>query len=331
MRDQSQGFAPKKMIAGRWNQARWSKPEPRRGLAEAELEIVLRVASLPTRVRHIEPLADGLRNANFKIDLGGSREPVVVRLYEHDPSLCQKEIDLIGLVGGAVPVPEIVHAEPSGWADLPPFAIFRFVEGISFRELKRGGDREAIAQAAFSAGETLAQIGKFEFAEAGWLGPGLQVVCGPPLEPDPIPAFVDSCLATGNAERRMDPFLRQRAQAMFWRWAPQLRALSAEKRLVHGDFGKRNLLMRAIDGNWTVAAVLDWEFACCGSPLADVGEFLRYESATSSAVEANFSDGFASTGGKLSADWRQLAKLVDTAKLCDSLTRDYLPEKLVQS
>ena len=30
-------------------------------------------------------------------------------------------------------------------------------------------------------------------------------------------------------------------------------------------------------GRWKVAAVLDWEFAISGSPLADLGSFLRYE------------------------------------------------------
>jgi aminoglycoside phosphotransferase (APT) family kinase protein len=37
--------------------------------------------------------------------------------------------------------------------------------------------------------------------------------------------------------------------------------LEAEVFLVHGDFGKRNLLVRNILGRWRVVAVLDWEFA----------------------------------------------------------------------
>lgn len=43
----------------------------------------------------------------------------------------------------------------------------RYVEGISFRELVRRRDRDAIAQAAFSAGETLAAIGRASFARSG--------------------------------------------------------------------------------------------------------------------------------------------------------------------
>jgi aminoglycoside phosphotransferase (APT) family kinase protein len=60
----------------------------------------------------------------------------VLRIYEHDASLCQKEVDLIRLLGGSVPVPEVIHTEARGWDDVPPFTLVRYVEGFSFRELR---------------------------------------------------------------------------------------------------------------------------------------------------------------------------------------------------
>jgi Ser/Thr protein kinase RdoA (MazF antagonist) len=51
----------------------------------------------------MQPLGDGLRNANFKLRLDGQPEPVVLRIYEHDASLCRKEMDLLRLAGGALP------------------------------------------------------------------------------------------------------------------------------------------------------------------------------------------------------------------------------------
>jgi aminoglycoside phosphotransferase (APT) family kinase protein len=47
-----------------------------------------------------------------------------------------------------------------------------------------------------------------------------------------------------------------------------------ELTLVHGDFHLRNLVL-ARDSD-TVIAVLDWELATLGEPLADVGSFLAY-------------------------------------------------------
>lgn len=317
------------MLAGRSFEARWVKAEPQRRLDAAELDRFLQAAHVRGRALHWEALPDGLRNANFKIQLESSSGPIVLRIYEHDASLCQKETDVIRMLGSVVPVPEIIYAEPASSGGLPPFALFRFIEGITFRELKRRGDRSAIAEAARSAGGTLARIAHFEFSMPGWLGPGIRVAAQIESEADLIPGFVDSCLTNMNLLRRMDVHLRKLVHETVWRWAERLRDVSSEARLVHGDFGKRNLMVRHAKGRWRVVAVLDWEFACSGSPLADIGEFLRYERAADPLIEPHFSEGFQSAGGVLPLDWLQLARLVDFAKLCDSLTRDYLPEELV--
>jgi len=56
---------------------------------------------IPNRgMEEVQPLTGGLRNGNFKIRLSPAQELIVLRVYEHDPSLCQKEIDLIGSVRG---------------------------------------------------------------------------------------------------------------------------------------------------------------------------------------------------------------------------------------
>jgi aminoglycoside phosphotransferase (APT) family kinase protein len=276
----------------------------------------------------VRPLTDGLRNANFKLRLDSAPESIVLRIYEHDASIRQKEIDLIRLIGESVPVPEVIHAEPQGWEDVPPFAVVRNVEGISFRELKRSGDTAAIAQAAHSAGETLASIGRTTFEKPGWLAPG-PGVAAPLLEgAAPVPRFVDLCMESANLQRRVPAHLRDRTHALVWSRAPEIASFDNEARLVHGDFGKRNLLVREIAGRWSVAAVLDWEFAVSGCPLADLGHFLRYERASVPLAEPYFSDGYLNAGGRLPQNWRQLARLLDLTALCESLTHDDLPDEV---
>jgi aminoglycoside phosphotransferase (APT) family kinase protein len=310
-------------------QARWMRAEPRRSLPAPVLDRIVHAAFPGCRVLDCEPLCDGLRNANFKVQLDPATEPAVLRIYEHDPSLCQKEVDLMRLVSRSVPVPEVIYAEPQGWEDLPPFRITRWVEGITFRDLKRGGDTEAIAQAAQAAGGTLAAIGRFQFSRPGWLAPG-PAVASPLLEgPDPMPRFVDLCLAAENLQRRVPAELRDRTHALMWEWAPQLAVLDGEARLVHGDFNKRNLLVRRAGARWTVAAVLDWEFAISGSPLADLGSFLRYERAARPLAEPHFSIGYRRAGGPLPPGWRRLARLADLVALCESLTHDELPDDVI--
>jgi len=299
---------------------------PRRNLPAAVLDRIVQAALPNCRVLASEPLTDGLRNASFKLRLHPSPEPVVLRIYEHDALLCQKELDIMRLVRAAVPLPEVLHAEPHGWEDLPPFTLARWLEGVSFLDLKRSGDAEAIAQASQAAGETLAAIGRFRFPKSGWLVPGPTV--GPPLAEgaDPMPRFVDACLASQHMLWRMPAELRDRTHALMWSWAPRLAAFDRETCLVHGDFNRRNLLLRRAGSRWIVAAVLDWEFAISSSPLADLGNFLRYERAARPVAEPHFSAGFICAGGRLPHDWRRIARVADLVALCESLTRDDLPD-----
>ncbi len=317
------------MFVGTPDEARWLREEPRRSLPTPLLERIIHTAFPRCRVLDVQPLADGLRNANFKLQLDSTAESIVLRIYEHHNSLCQKEVDLNRLVGRSVPVPELIHMQPLASEDLPPFALLRHVEGISFRELKRRGDTDALGRAAFCAGQTLASIGRITFPKPGWLGPGPGVTAAPLESVNCIPRFIDSCLASTNLQRRVETELRDRTQALVWSWAPHLAQLDDEACLVHGDYGKRNLLMRSMVGKWFVAAVLDWEFAVSSSPLTDIGHFLRYESASRPLAEPHFSSGYLDGGGRLPQNWRQLARLVDLSALCESLTQDHLPDTVV--
>ena len=91
-----------------------------------------------------EPLAGGLRNSNFKLRFEPGAEPLVLRIYEHDRALCRKEVDLHRLVGGAIPIPEILHAAPDGVDGSAPFVIMRYVEGITFRHPGTGVEQRPL-------------------------------------------------------------------------------------------------------------------------------------------------------------------------------------------
>ncbi len=310
-------------------EARWLVSEPQRTLAASDLERIVHRAFGERRILEAEPLAGGFRNTNLKVRLDGESDYIVVRIYRHHASLCRKEIDLFRLVGGSVPVPDLIHAEPLGLENLPPFVVMRYVDGLSFRDLVRSDDRAAIAQAAFSAGKVLAAIGRITFAESGWLVPGPAVTTPLTEGEDPIPEFLDLCLASTNLQSRMPSELCEQLHGFAWSRAPQLHLLDAQTCLVHGDFGKRNLRVRRDCQGWAVAAVLDWEFAVSGSPLADLGHFLRYEVASRPVVEPYFSKGYLHAGGELPPDWRRLTRLLDLAALCESLTHDQLPDAVV--
>ena len=145
-----------------------------------------------------------------------------------------------------------------------------YVETPTLRDLVGSVRSEDVAEAARSAGETLADMGHITFAKPGWLARGPTVTN--PLLPgaDPMARFVDQCLAS-RLQSRVLAELPDRTQAAKWSHAAALGRAADETSPVHGDFGGRNLIVRQRAGCWVVAAALDWEFAVSGSPLADVG------------------------------------------------------------
>ncbi|HEV3196475.1 MAG TPA: phosphotransferase [Bryobacteraceae bacterium] len=317
------------MLPGAPEGARWVRDEPRRTLPSHLLTRMVRSAFPQGRVLKIEPLADGFRNSNFKLRIASLAEPLVLRIYEHDPTLCQKEVDLLRLVGRSVPVPEVLHAAPLGTDDLPPFALLRYVEGITFRELRRGRDPEAIAQAAYSAGETLAAIHRIVFPKPGWLAPGPTVTTPLLAGPNAMARFVDLCLASVNLQRRLLPAVCEGIHVLMWSDLSELARFEQQTSLVHGDFGKRNVLVRQATGRWAVAAVLDWEFAVSSAPITDLANFLRYERASRPSSEPYFSNGYLQAEGSLPEDWRRLSRLIDLVALCEALTRDSLRDDVI--
>jgi aminoglycoside phosphotransferase (APT) family kinase protein len=99
--------------------------------------------------------------------------------------------------------------------------------------------------------------------------------------------------------------------------------------LAHGDFNSPNILVRQEGGRWTVAAILDWEFAFAGSILVDIGNMLRYERPGQSRYEPHFSRGLADAGVDLPDDWFLRARLADLPALCELLTREDVPDAVV--
>ncbi|HJX91183.1 MAG TPA: phosphotransferase [Pyrinomonadaceae bacterium] len=285
------------------------------------------------QIAAVEPLPGGLINTNLRIDFQSNYDPVVLRLYRDGADVCRKEIAVDNLIQSEVPVPKILYAEPNPVDDIPSFAILEFIDGLTFQQLKRTSDVEAIRQASRSVGETLAAIGRFRFPKSGRLvveGASEQLSVGASFieGPDPIPRLLDTFLESQDCQNRAGANLVERIHNFTWTWADQIPNLDAPPSLVHCDFGNRNILVREENGKWIVAAVLDWEFALSGSPLLDVGHFLRYETDDRPLREPHFSKAFVEHGGYLPEGWREIVRVIDLTALVECLTHDYLPAEV---
>src|SRR5690606_18041198 len=108
----------------------------------------------------------------------------------------------------------------------------------------------------------------------------------------------------------------QSLHALIRRHAAALSELDRAPSLVHGDFRAANVTVHED----RLAAVLDWEFAMAGPPLADLGQFLRDEDELPSACVAGLVEGYERGAGRpLPVDFRRLARLRDLLNLLQLL------------
>ena len=278
-------------------------------------------------LRNCELLSGGLINTNLKISFDSPDEPVVLRVYRDGAGVCRKEVAIHSLIKRAIPVADILYAEPND--DSISFAILQFVNGLTFQQLKRTGDISAIEQASRSVGKTLAAIGQFTFPKSGRLlaDDSNVLEVGPAFTsgPDPIQQLVDKFLESVTCRERLGRELMNEVNEFFSFWSARLPDLDKQPTLVHNDFGDRNILVHEQDGKWEVAAVLDWELAFSGSPLLDVGRFLRYEKLNAPLRQPFFSESFVQHGGQLPENWRQIVRVIDITGILECLTQIDLP------
>lgn len=295
-----------------------------------DLQRLIAAAFPNRRIAANERLAGGLINTNLKIYFERDFDPIVLRIYRDGFAACKKEVAVHGLIHQEVPVAEIIYAHTEEDDDLPAFAVLEYVKGITFQELKRSNNLTAIQQAAENVGQTLAHIGRVQFAApgallvdsaSGELTVGDKFIDGP----DPIPRILDRFLASPLFQRRAGAELTKRLHDFVWSYAMLLPPLENEQSLVHNDYGNRNIMVREQSGQWQVAAVLDWELAISGSPLLDVGHFLRYERHSQPLREPHFSRAFVEHGGHLPENWQAAVKLIDLTALVECLTHQPLP------
>src|SRR5579859_497024 len=292
---------------------RWQRGFAFLQLSLAEIEELIRPYAAGVRVFEATPLSGGLRNTNYRLRLSSQSAPVVLRLYSADPSACPREVALTRLVEPSVPVPRVLHAQPAG---SPPWAVMTWVDGVRFDEFMLTATEPEVEAAADSAGRVLAAIHTFQFPRSGFFGADLSVSA--PFGPDDSwSSLLEGWLTRGRAGARLGADLTPRLLHFIAGNAWRMEALSGQTSLLHADYKPWNLMLQ----DTAIAGVLDWEFAFCGSPLNDIGIFLRYSARQPPVYRTGFVNGYRAAGGDLPSEWPRLARMIDLISLCYFLER----------
>ncbi len=284
------------------------------------LEALLEPVSAGHSIVSAEPLGGGLVNTNYKVTLAGWADSLVVRLYTRDPSACRIEFDIFQLAHERIPMPEVLYADPAGERSGRPYMVTRWVQGTKLDRLIASGDTNTVSNSASAVGQTLAALGAYTFRGAGFFGPGLSLREPLGTARESVLTLVAASLFEREAGQRLGSDLSRQVWDLLTRHAALLDEADGPATLVHGDYKAQNLLLRQQgDGNWEMAAVLDWEFAIAGSTLFDLSILLRYADTLPKAFEKGVIAGYRDGGGRLPREWKRVIKLLDLLNLCEFL------------
>jgi Ser/Thr protein kinase RdoA (MazF antagonist) len=288
---------------------------PRVELRRAELKRLVGRAFPGAEIGEFAVLATGLANTNVRFRLEGGDSTYVLRIHTREPEAAGRELELMRYLsaspGSRVPVAPLVYAHPVAEPGEYAYSIWGFVQGTLLQELFRTLPPSELVSIAGECGRVLAALASHRFETCGELGAGLEIVREYGRPSQFVPSIVQRALFEGRAGERLGATLRDDLWRVVERTSPRLTAIDDRYSLVHGDYKRSNLLMQPGDAGWTVGAVLDWEFACSGPAIIDIGLFLRAGQALPAGFREAFASSYRDAGGDLPADWLPLSRLVD--------------------
>jgi aminoglycoside phosphotransferase (APT) family kinase protein len=226
----------------------------------------------------LAPLPGGHSGETFLAEAAGER--TVVRVYggrgaRRGPSAPEVDAAVLRLVRGLLPVPEVLEVRrPDPDADAPGLLVTTFLPGERLEEVLPRLDDHELQVVGEHLGHALARLAHVPMLRNGTFADS-------DLRVEPFPAAEDlvtwvDAHATGTALEDWAPAdldaLRDVADE-----AQRLLDRLDRVVLVHSDFNAKNLLVDP--ETLELTGVLDWEFAHAGSPLADLGNLLRFDRA----------------------------------------------------
>ncbi|MEM7167777.1 MAG: phosphotransferase [Planctomycetota bacterium] len=276
---------------------------------------------------NVEVLTGGLANTNLKVKVANTGLTCVIRIYTREQPVCEREVNAMEFVRSEtkarnlprVPVPRVFFADPNGSLTGYPYAVVEYVEGVTLAEALQLASENDLGVLGTLVGRAAAALSHLRLPWCGELGPSLELVrdWGTPLSV--TVDHIRRCVQSPRAGRRMGTQLRRR----LWRYietnASELQVLEDAYSLLHGDFKPQNIIVSRERDSWELAAIVDWELACAGPPLADLGTLLRRRSLHDDAFACGVAAAFQENGGTLPQNWRRLARLLDLNAMCTFL------------
>lgn len=244
-------------------------------------------------------------NFNYCVQLEGMPQPVLLRFYSHQKS-CALEPALFHLLKNDFKVPQTYYFGKHGASS---YALLSWIDGNPLPHVFPSLSEEALSGLGKEIALFLAKLHQKQDEQINHL-----------LEKYVLPQyhFEDfmNYLEIEPAGSNLAPDLLKKLRGCMMRYQAVLTALDADQILIHGDFKIQNILCQSTHPE-QLAAVLDWESSCLGSPYTDLGHLFR--GPLPKAFSENFLFHYQAHFQPLPADWLVRAKLCDLLSLMSYL------------
>jgi aminoglycoside phosphotransferase (APT) family kinase protein len=280
---------------------------------QAPFELSLQNAALLVQPIHqdsIESLTllnQGCANTNYKVTFKTGSPPLIIRIYQREAHGLQVEQTVQKHLASQLPVPKILYADFDSQVIPFPYALVEYVDGILMREIILKGNSQTMPACVYEAGLYLDRLRQISFVAGGFFdNQGIQTFAANTSYAQIILEFLNK----DTVSQYFSKSLHQKLQDLILDYGALLPPTSPAN-LVHADFDPTNILVKKINNQWQISAILDWEFSFAGSYLLDMGLMLRYSHHLPPAFQEAFISGIQAQGFKLPAHWPQSIKLMD--------------------
>lgn len=267
------------------------------------------------RVINVIPIDEGCRTTNYIIETDEINKRYILKIFFSTEQNYKKEIKLLSKLRqeGITPVPKIYRVSTHESIEGREYAIYEYKQGKTIGQAIGEGyivTEEFVRDVA----KYLAMIHNYKFRKAGFLNEDLN------LEIE-VPALVSwyEMFMGENARRQLGKDIIDKIEEIVKENEKILLELDKDIRLVHGDFQGTNILVK----DNKLSGILDWEFAMAGHPIADIGQFFRYEEYFNINLIQAFKDEYDKNSDyKLMEDWYNISKLRDLTNLIQLINSD---------
>lgn len=260
------------------------------------------------KINNVIAIDEGCRTTNYIIETDEITKRYILKIFFSTEQNYKKEIKLFSKLRreGITPVPKIYRVSKHESIEGRDYAIYEYKQGKTLGQAIGEGyivTEEFVREVA----KYLAMIHKYKFRKAGFLNENLNLE----IEVPPLVSWYEMFMGA-NARKRLGKDIVDKIEEVVKENKKILLQLDKDIRLVHGDFQGTNILVK----DNKLSGILDWEFAMAGHPIADIGQFFRYEKYFNNNLIEAFEDEYNKNSDcKLMEDWYKISKLRDLTNL----------------